>query len=40
LVPGFERLLAAEGGDPERFYAAVGRLAKMGKARRRAWLKG
>jgi predicted aminopeptidase len=30
LVPAFERLLAAEGGDLERFYARVRTLAEAG----------
>jgi predicted aminopeptidase len=33
-VPGFERLLSEEGGDLERFYAAVRKLAKMSHAER------
>ena len=38
LVPAFERLFAAEGGDFERFYAAVRRLASLddNAVRRRA----
>ena len=31
LVPAFERLLAASGGDMEHFYARVRQLAKSGK---------
>jgi predicted aminopeptidase len=34
LVPAFERLLAANGGDLEKFYAAVKRLAKLPQAER------
>lgn len=40
LVPGFERLFVAEGGDFERFYAAVRRLARAPQAERRAALAG
>src|SRR4029450_9012136 len=38
LVPGFERLFEREGGDFERFYAEVKRLAALPKAERRAAL--
>ncbi|MCL4802103.1 MAG: aminopeptidase [Burkholderiales bacterium] len=38
LVPAFERLLAREGGDLVRFYAAVRRLAALPKAERDAAL--
>ena len=38
LVPGFERLLQAEGGDFTRFYAAVRALAVLPPAERRARL--
>ena len=34
LVPGFERLLALNGGDLEKFYEAADRLAKESKAER------
>jgi predicted aminopeptidase len=34
LVPAFERLLAANNGDMEKFYAAVKRLARLPKAER------
>jgi len=34
LVPAFERLLAANGGDLEKFYAAAKQLAKLPKAER------
>lgn len=34
LVPAFERLLAANDGDLERFYAAVKQLAKLSRAER------
>ncbi len=37
-VPGFRRLLAAEGGDLTRFYAAVRRLAREPRAARHAHL--
>ena len=41
LVPSFEQLLAAKGGDLEKFYTEVERLAKMSKKQRqerlRAW---
>jgi predicted aminopeptidase len=33
-VPGFERLLAEQGGDLERFYAAARQLAKVPRAQR------
>jgi predicted aminopeptidase len=39
LVPGFERLLALNGGDLEKFYGAAQRLAKEPKAARHARLK-
>ena len=35
LVPGFENLLQAEGGDPARFYEAVRTLARLPAAERR-----
>jgi predicted aminopeptidase len=38
LVPGFQVLLAREGGDLPRFYAAVRELAKLPRAQRRASL--
>ncbi len=38
LVPGFERLLKANGGDPKRFYAAVQALGKLSQKERRAAL--
>jgi predicted aminopeptidase len=34
LVPAFERRLAASDGDPEKFYAAVKKLAKLSKVER------
>ena len=34
LVPAFERLLAANSGDLEKFYASVKALAKLPKAKR------
>lgn len=37
-VPGFRRLLGAEGGDLPRFYAAVRRLARESRAERHARL--
>lgn len=37
-VPGFERLLAEQGGDLERFYAAARALAKESRAERHALL--
>ena len=39
LVPAFERLLQAQGGDLEKFYAAVKKLAKLPKAERLRRLK-
>jgi len=39
LVPGFESLLQAEGGDLTRFYAAVRALAALPAAQRRARLR-
>jgi predicted aminopeptidase len=39
-VPGFEKLLAREGRDLPRFYAAAGELAKLPRAERRARLCG
>jgi predicted aminopeptidase len=39
-VPGFMRLLAAQGGDLQRFYAAVRELAKLPRAARHARLCG
>ena len=38
LVPGFEHLLAVNGGDLEQFYVAAERLSKMPKKDRRRWL--
>jgi len=38
LVPGFERLFAQVGGDFERFYAEVRRIAALPKGERRATL--
>jgi predicted aminopeptidase len=38
LVPGFERLLALNGGDMEKFYNEVERLSKMPKKERHQWL--
>jgi predicted aminopeptidase len=35
LVPGLRQLLAAEGGDPARFYVAAGELADLSPAARR-----
>ena len=40
LVPAFERLLAENGGDLNRFYAAVKSLAKLDKAERERRLQG
>jgi len=40
LVPTFERLLAANGGDLEKFYAATKQLAKLPKAERQRRLEG
>jgi predicted aminopeptidase len=40
LVPGFERLLKANGGDLDAFYAAVKRLRRLSKEQRKAVLKG
>ena len=40
LVPDFERLFEREGGDFERYYAEVRRLAGLPKAERRAALAG
>lgn len=39
-VPAFQALLAREGGDLERFYAATRALARMDKAQRTAYLDG
>ena len=39
LVPGFERLLELNGGDLEKFYQAVERLAGEPKAERHRWLR-
>ncbi|MDB5998302.1 MAG: aminopeptidase, partial [Rhizobacter sp.] len=39
LVPGFERLFAEQGGDFNRFYAEVKRLAALPKDERRAALR-
>ncbi len=38
LVPGFRRLLAENGGDFKRFYAAVKKMDRLSKAERRAKL--
>jgi predicted aminopeptidase len=38
LVPSFERLLAQNGGDLEKFYAAADRLAREPEADRHRWL--
>jgi predicted aminopeptidase len=38
LVPGFERLLALNGGDLEKFYRAARRLSKMPRKERRSSL--
>jgi predicted aminopeptidase len=38
LVPGFQKLLAEQGGDLKRFYAQVRELAKLPKAERHARL--
>ena len=39
FVPGFEQLLAANGGDLEKFYDAVERLSKAPKKERHATLR-
>jgi predicted aminopeptidase len=39
LVPGFERLLAQNGGDLEKFYEAADRLAREPKRERDRWLR-
>ncbi len=39
LVPAFQRLLALNGGDMEKFYNAVERLAKMPRKQRHQWLR-
>src|SRR6266850_2116145 len=39
LVPGFERLLAINGGDLEKFYIESERLSKMPKKERQQWLR-
>jgi predicted aminopeptidase len=39
LVPGFRRVLAENGGDFRRFYAAVRELGKLPEAQRHAKLK-
>ena len=39
LVPGFRRVLAENGGDFKRFYAAVKEIAKLPKEQRQAKLK-
>src|SRR5207302_11441509 len=39
LVPGFERLLAANGGDLEKFYQAAERLSRLPKAERQRALR-
>jgi predicted aminopeptidase len=38
LVPGFERLLALNGGDLDKFYNETERLSKMNKKERHQWL--
>lgn len=38
LVPGFERLLALNGGDLQKFYDAAKRLSKLSMKERHAWL--
>jgi predicted aminopeptidase len=38
LVPGFERLLAINGGDLEKFYLAARRLSKISMKERHSWL--
>ena len=38
LVPGFERLLALNGGDLEKFYQAARHLSKMPRKERHSWL--
>ena len=40
LVPAFERLLAANGGDLEKYYAAAERLTKLPRAERHRELRG
>ena len=40
LVPAFERLLASNGGDLEKFYEAAERLSKMPKKERHKHLTG
>jgi len=39
LVPGFEHLLSAAGGDLEKFYQEAERLSRMPKKERRQWLR-
>jgi predicted aminopeptidase len=39
LVPGFNEMLVLNGGDLEKFYAAVKRLLKMPKSERHQWLR-
>jgi len=39
LVPGFEHLLALNGGDLEKFYQAAERLAQKTKKERHLWLR-
>ena len=39
LVPGFEHLLALNGGDLEKFYAAAERLSNKPKKERQQWLR-
>ncbi len=39
LVPGFEQMLASNGGDLEKFYAAAERLSKRPKKERLEWLR-
>ena len=39
FLPAFERLLWLNGGDLDRFYGAVQRLADMPKSERRRWLR-
>ncbi len=40
LVPAFEKLLAANGGDLKKFYEAADRLANKSKKERSEWLQG
>jgi predicted aminopeptidase len=39
LVPGFERLLALNGNDLEKFYEAADRLSRLSKKERQEWLR-